>query len=235
MKTRLVFCLELGLMMMAASEGMCAGCFNGSFESWDLLGWNLHNDEGLRANEPFTRTAGIARTVAYWGDFLALDPQLGPVDGHRFLALNTRSAGNFLGNGTYNIFVSQSLNLNPGDSLSGWSAFFNGDSEPNDSAWARILDQNQNLVVNLWQQTSGTGGLGGMQPPPTPGWTQWQWSALTGGQYTLELGMTTSGANNSASYGFFDNITYTSVPEPTPILLGLLGGLMMVALRNRGR
>jgi hypothetical protein len=228
MKTRFVFCLGVGLTMLAAPQVLRAGLVNGSFESWDLLGWSLRNDVGIRDNEPFTRTTGNARTVAAWEESSESTPQVLPLDGHRFLSMGTRASANFLGDGTYNLFISQSVSLKLGDTISGWSSFMNGDSEPNDSAWARIRDHNENLVANLWMQTSGTGVT-------ITEWKQWNWTAETAGHYTIELGMTTHGANNSASYGFFDGISITAVPEPTPILLGLLGGLTIVALRNRGR
>lgn len=155
-----------------------------------------------------------------------------PQNGHRFLRMNTRANANFLGNETYNSFVSQTLTLNQGEVLSGGALFYTRDSEPLDSAWVRILDENGGLIGTPWLETSGT--LSSLAPSD---WTLWQWAAPTTGTYSLQLGMTTSGANNNASYGFFDGIAVNAVPvpEPTVMTLGIFGGLALLTLRNRAR
>lgn len=210
---------------------------NGSFESWDLLGWALHSDVGNLAESPFQRPSGLARTMSSWGEGFGLSPVTAPPVGSRFLGINTRANGNFLGNDTYQTFVSQTLSLNQGEFVAGWSLFYNGDSEPLDSAWVRILDQNGGLVGAPWQQTSGT-TVAQLAIVPAPSeWTFWQWAAPASGNYTIQLGVTTSGANNNASYGFFDGISVqaVAVPEPTVMALAMLSGLALLAVRNRIR
>lgn len=237
MKTRFAIWLGIGMTLLAAPGILRAGLVNGSFESWDILGWTVQNDVGLRATEPFSRPAGVARTVSSWGEAWGFDPALTAADGYRFLSLNTRVNANFIGNETYNLIVSQSFSLNLADTVSGRSFFFNGDSEPLDSAWVRILDNDQNLVATLWSETSGSPETTLTPASSAPGWTPWQWTALAAGNYTLQLGMTTSGADNSASFGCFDGILVTAqpIPEPSTLVLGLVGGLMLVGLRNRNR
>jgi hypothetical protein len=237
MKNYSSLCLGLGIAVIAMPGVARAGVFNGSFESWDLLGWSLHSDTGTIATEPFQRAAGAARTVGSWGEDLGLNPVMMPQTGYRFLRMNTRGAANFPGNDTYDTYVSQTFTLNQGEILSGWSLFYDGDSEPLDSAWVRILDQDGGLIGAPWLETSGSSaGVLAIAPAPSE-WTLWQWAAPLSGNYTLQLGMTTSGANNAASFGFFDGIAVqaTAVPEPTVMSLAVLSGLALLTLRHRVR
>lgn len=225
----------VGMILLSAPEVLRAGVYNGSFESWDFIGWNFHSDVGSRATEPLTQSAGTARTMSSWGEALEANSAQTAASGYRFLGLSTRANANFLGSDTYNIFVSQSFSLNQGEAVSGWASFFDGDSAALDSAWVRILDGNANLVATPWVEISGSTQVSALAPSD---WTLWQWTAPTAGNYTLQLGMTTSGANNSASHCFFDGITVSGpqvVPEPTTLALGLLGGFAILTLRNRGR
>jgi hypothetical protein len=221
-------------MLWLATQSQ-AGVINGSFESWDLLGWSFQADEGTRAASPVARPAGAGRTISTWGEDFGFNPGRTAATGHRFLALNTRAHASFLGNDTYDITASQTFTLNQGQILSGWSFFFSKDPEPLDSAWVRVLGMDRNLVGAVWSASSG-------EISPTliqgaPAWTQWQWTAPATGEYTLQLGMTTSGANNGISYGCFDGVAITTqpVPEPTAIVFGLLGGCALLALRHRNR
>jgi hypothetical protein len=59
---------------------------------------------------------------------------------------------------------------------------------------------------------------------------------VTGGTYMLQLGMSTSGANNDSSFALFDGVGVGDplpVPEPTAMVLGLLGGLALLVARQR--
>jgi hypothetical protein len=180
MKNHLTLCLGLGLVALAAPGNSPAAVANGSFESWNVLGWSLYSDTGTMATEPFVRSTGTARTVSSWGEAFGLDPLIMPASGHRFLRLNTRVNANFLGDETYNSFVSQTLTLNQGEVLSGWSLFHTKDSEPLDSAWVRILDENGGLIGTPWLETSGTS----LAIQALSDWTFWQWAAPTSGNYT---------------------------------------------------
>lgn len=235
MKTRSVISVGVGLALLAVAGSARANLANGSFESWDLLGWTFQTDTGTSATAPLTRQAGLARTMNSWGDAFGVSPARTAADGHRFLALNTRANAGFLGNDTYNFSVSQSFTLNPGELLSGQAGFYNGDSQPNDTAWVRVLDSQGHLVASLWEATSGPSMSLLTLPPASPDWTTWQWATSTAGTFTLQFGMTTSGANNDASYGFFDGISIQPqpIPEPSAMVLGLLGSVALIVLRNR--
>ena len=236
MRTRLIVSLGVGLALLATPDLLCAAVRNGSFESWTLRGWDFQTDTGTSATEPFTRNAGVARTLNTWGDAYGVSPEITAADGGRFLALNTRAKANFLGDNTYNFSVSQTFTLNQGEMLSGLASFYNGDSQSNDSAWVRVIDSEGQLVASLWEATSGH-AINLLALPPATTWTPWQWETSTPGRFTLQLGMTTSGANNEASYGFFDGITITAqpipVPEPSAMGLGILGSFALIFLRRR--
>lgn len=221
-------------MLRVASDVAHAGIYNGSFESWNVVGWSVTNNTGIRSTDLSLRPAGVVRTMGSWGANFNLATTLAPITGQRFLSINTRANANFLGEGDYETFLSQTISCAQGDVLSGWAAFYNGDSTPLDSAWVRILDLEGNLVATPWLMNSGT-GVAPLTINSAPDWNSWQWSVPEQGNYLLQLGVSTSGANNNASYGFFDGVTLQAspVPEPSAMTFALLGGLAFSIFRNR--
>ena len=237
MKTSILVLVGMGLALATPTNVARAAVVNGSFESWDLLGWNFQSDVGPQATAPFSRTAGVARTTGSWGDALGINPGKSAADGFRFLAMNTRGNANFLSNDTYNFSVRQNFTINSGEIISGLASFYNGDSQPDDSAWVRILDQDGQTLATLWEASSGAVMTTLATAPAAPDWMAWQWTAVLSGSYTLQLGMTTSGANNVASFGFFDGVAISAqpIPEPSALVLGLLGGCAVIVMRHRVR
>lgn len=235
MKIRFVLSVGVGLALLTAPSAVRATILNGSFESWNLVGWSFQSDVGSIASDPFSRNAGQARTVSSWGEPFGLNPLKTAADGGRFLVLNSRANANFLGNDTYDFSVSQTFNLTPGVTVSGMASFFSGDSQPNDNAWVRVLDSEGNLVASLWEATSGPTVSLLSLPQPEPAWTSWSWSTGAPGNFTLQLGMTTTGANNDASCAFFDSVKIApqAIPEPSAMVLGLLGSFAVILVRNR--
>ena len=236
MKRPVVACLAAVMMLQVASDVAHARIYNGSFESWDVVGWSVTNNTGIRSTDLSLRPAGVVRTMTSWGANFNLDTTLAPVTGQRFLSINTRANANFLGDGHYETFLSQTFTCATGDILSGWAAFFNGDSAALDSAWVRIIDSEGNLMATPWSMTSGVGAAL-LTNNSAPDWDSWQWAAPLEGNYLLQLGVSTSGANNNASYGFFDGVTLQSnpVPEPATMTFALIGGLALVVIRQRRR
>jgi hypothetical protein len=211
-----------------------ASVFNGSFESWTLLGWQLEMPQGDSATAPFIRDAGRARTMSSWSDEHGVVTERIPQAGLRFAALSTRTAADFLGDNTYHLFINQNVQLNLGEALTGWSSFYNGDLATQDSAWVRIFDQAGNQLATPWHEGLGAAKLS--TPLTATDWTQWHWNAPADGVYSVRLGMTTTGANNGASYGFFDGLrlqTANPVPEPSAVAVGALGVLLLALLRVR--
>jgi hypothetical protein len=148
--------------------------------------------------------------------------------------MHTLAKGNFLGGDDYDLTLSQTVAITAGEILSGWGMFVSADATPQDSAWVRIRNNQGDLLAQPWHETSGVPGFGSALLA-VPSWQEWQWVAPATGIYTVQLGMSTSGANNDASYGCFDHVFLQSqpVPEPTSMALGLVGGMVMLLLRNR--
>jgi hypothetical protein len=237
MKT--LFSLGFGacIAVLGTASASAGDLVNGSFEFMNFYGWKVDLGQGTSATAPYTRTAGSAAAVASWTDPVGSAALTMPETGLRFAALHTRPNANFTGDATYNITLSQEIALNQGDLVSGWSSFYNGDFEPQDSAWVKIFDQGGNQIATPWQAISG--GQMNVTPSLTPSpsnWTLWEWQTPTSGSYTIQIGMTTGGNNNNSSYGFFDGLMVqpaTSVPEPSVLALAAVGTILFTARRRQ--
>jgi len=236
MKTWSSVCFGTCLAVLAAPSVPAAGIINGSFESWDLLGWSAQIPEGSMAETSFARPVGTARTMANWGESLGLGPVVQPASGYRFLALESRDNANLIGTGSYDFSVSQSFSLSAGVSLSGSALFITTDIQPLDSAWVRILNAEGAVIAQPWGNTSGVAAAAAFGTT-VPEWSKWYWTAPSTATYTLQLGMTTKDQDNDASYGFFDHVFIgpEPVPEPTLTALGLAGVMAGLAMRRRCR
>jgi hypothetical protein len=213
-----------------------AGISNGSFESGSFYSWQVNISPYPSGPAWDYRGAGSSQIVSAANKNFGLTETVTPIRGNRFAALGSLADGNFTEPGTYQISLSQTLTLNPGDSLSGWAAFFNGDLRPQDRAWVKIFDTTGNLLATPWQQESG------LHSEITPfgtvsEWTEWNWQALSSASYILRLGLTTEADNTEASYGFFDGILVSPavlpVPEPSAAALLFLSGLALIARQRR--
>jgi len=237
MKTLLSLGFGACIAVLGTPSASAGDLVNGSFEFMNFYGWTLDLGQGTSANAPFSRTAGSAGSVALWSDPAGNSISKMPEAGLRFASLHTRPNGNFVGDGTYDISLSQVVQLKQGDLLSGWSSFYNGDLAPQDSAWVKIFDLGGNQLASPWQASSGGPVVPNAAPILNPtDWTLWEWQTPTTGSYTIQVGMTTGGNNNSASYGFFDGFTVQpaiSVPEPGSLALAALGTFLLVAQRRR--
>lgn len=206
---------------------------NGSFESGSFDGWRLEMARGYSASSPRQRAAGTATVVSKWGQDVGLSPLRAAIAGNKFAILGTLANGNFMGDRTYHISLSQELHLTAGEVVSGWAFFFNGDYEAQDSAWVKINDSEGEVLATPWRENSGCVPARDFNVAPfhvaTP-WTQWSWAAPSSGAYTLSFGVTTHDDDNYASYGAFDNVLTVPpnlpVPEPTTLSLVLIGAVL---------
>ncbi len=226
---------------LGSITGGTAAPANGSFEAGGFAGWSLQVAQGRTSARSQYRAAGTASITSAWGQPARLNPAYAALDGSQFALLGTLANGNFTGHRTYHISLNQQIFLNQGDTLSGWSFFFNGDYEAQDSAWVKLLDCDGNLLATPWHENSGSEFACDLNSTPfqtaTP-WTQWSWQAPTSGNYLLSLGVTTSDDNNYASYGGFDHIFVApgnapiAVPEPAAATLVLLSAVLLAQLRR---
>ncbi|MGC3959054.1 MAG: PEP-CTERM sorting domain-containing protein [Verrucomicrobiota bacterium] len=230
MKRALSILVTVGMMLPELALLTNAAPINGSFESGSFSGWQLGIATGQSYSQRGYRAAGTASVVSSWGQPDGFPSPRYATDGNRFAMLGTQANGNFTGHRTYDISLHQELSLTAGTILSGWSFFFNGDNQTQDSAWVKILDEAGETIATPWLEKSGCAP--GNNPATTAyrsasPWTPWSWQTPANGSYTLSFGMTTADDNNFASYGFFDGFLVTPptlpVPEPTTLTLVVLG------------
>lgn len=223
------------ILTLALAEIANATPLNPSFESGDTTDWQVSNPLGTSWLPPFQQPAGEVVIVSNWNPETSEGTAIRPVAGNSFARVGTLAAGFFTGGLIYDIYLTQSISLEQGDILSGWSLFYNGDNASQDSAWVKVTDSADNLIANPWLAVSGYSST--VTPDMTPylsasAWTSWSWQVPATGTYQLKLGVTTFGDNNFASYGLFDDITLssasglqtaTAMPEPSATTLFGLG------------
>jgi len=225
-------CFALGSLCLTSN----AALNDGDFETPGFSGWTIENPRVISGGQLFGQTVGAIGVMQSWGvppDFASTRL---PQAGNGFAALRTRANGNFSGESSYSFSLSQNVELDQGSQLSGWAFFYNGDLVPQDLAWVRIFDEGGNLISTPWLEGYDEVNHTSMTPFTATEWTFWQWEAPTSGLYTLRLGMSTSGNNNGASFGFFDNLNITppnSVPEPGSLALVAIGGILLALRRKR--
>lgn len=236
MKRALPIILAISATTANLVTSVTANPINGSFESGAFEGWRLENPRGYSSSQPRNPFAGTAAVIANWGQSFGLNQQRSAPDGSKFAALGTLANGNFIGNRTYNISLNQELTLAVGETISGWSFFFNGDYQTQDAAWVKVLDLDGQIIATPWLENSGCDLNSAPYQEATP-WSQWFWQVPEDGTYTVSLGVTTRGDDNCASYGFFDDIFKTPanlpVPEPSALSIVAIGATLLAASRRR--
>lgn len=236
MKRTFASTLAIAVTLTVGTLSSYAGPQNGDFEAAGFEGWRVEISRGSSSNNPRNRDAGTVKVSSAWSPS-ETGPLQSAIRGSRFATLASLPGGNFTGRRSYQISITQEITLHANDYVSGFAAFYNGDFTTQDSSWVKIFDSNGNLVANPWKAVSGcdanesTGPLFALSA-----WDKWAWRAPSSGNYTLSLGVTTSGDNNYASYGFFDDILVVPaglpVPEPSALSI-LVGGAAILASRRR--
>lgn len=237
MKRALSSLLAISVATASLVTSATAHPINGSFESGAFEGWRLENPRGYSSSPSRNPFAGTASVVSSWGQEFGLNQRRSAPDGSRFAVLGTLANGNFIGNRTYNISLNQDLSLAAGDTISGWSFFFNGDYQAQDTAWVKVLDCDGQLIATPWLENSGCDLNASPYQAATP-WSQWFWQVPEDGIYTVSLGVTTRDDDNYASYGFFDDILTipANVPVPEPSALSMVAlGITLLAVSRRRR
>jgi len=225
---RILFAVWLAALI--SPDQANADLANRDFERGDLGGWSFHADVALL----FPRNGGlpgflpVSTAMAVTSFSFGQTSPIQAEAGNWFAAFEI-GQGNliFFTDSQYDSFLSQSVVLHPGDVVSGWARFADGDSIPQDSAWVRIRNSAGELVAKPWDAESGNNPA--FDPRIDTPWTLWQWQADTEDTYTLQLGVTTGGDILDPSEAFFDEVSLirAMVPEPQAgavMLLGLAGG-----------
>ena len=187
-----------GFALATLSASANATLINAGFEDANLNGWTVN---------------GSASVVnSHDGDWWTT---YHPQQGNYFLSLQAGAA---------NVWqtVTQTFNLNTGDTLAGFAAFDYGDYFPYiDGARVRILGSTGGEVDQLFHQVGDWFAPYGDYP-----WASWEWSALTAGTYTLEFSVRNTLDSDGDSYGLFDvslNAANAPAQVPEPGILALLG------------
>jgi hypothetical protein len=116
--------------------------------------------------------------------------------------------------------ISQIFTANPGDVIEGWAFFksYQQFTSVNDDAYVRILDENGQIVAQVFTASVATAPRDPNVPTDrgrTP-WTHWQHAFDASGTYTIEAGVRNVGYVGDYSAIGLDAIKLTRVPPPPP-------------------
>lgn len=235
-----LFGVALVCALLAPLPASALPLVNASFES-GLSGWTIANPSaesefpppGNSSGEaPWLQPAGSVKVEQSWAGWTH---DLHALAEENFLSVGTGDAY-FIHGDTHHITASQTVTLQRGDVLSGWSAFFNGDHGEQDTAWVKVFDSWGTEVANPWLQTSGSATPATVPYLDASAWSAWQWAPASAGDFTLVLGATTFGDNVLPSYGFHDGIAIEHVPDTGSTIAlasAALGLLAMMRVKRR--
>src|SRR5215831_16974683 len=142
--------LLFGLGFLTSNIAAFAAVNNGGFESGTLAGWTVTIPI---ANDTVggTFAAGAANVVTTGAH--------APIEGTYMGHVQAAGQGQMIPGSPFNPFphdfdtvLSQTLVLNAGDTLSGWSFIRTSDEFAQDTGWVRIFDNSHVLISTLYSQ-----------------------------------------------------------------------------------
>jgi hypothetical protein len=182
---------------------------NTGFETGSLSSWTLTGNGSVVTS--FIADNGI---TGYQG------PTYGPVEGTYFARIYGSSS------------LRQTFTINAGETIYGYATFDSRDYTPyNDYAGVYILNSSGSQIANPWYRDVASVGNYGESP-----WSEWSWTATTGGSYTLRLRVSNVLDSEKNSYALFDaKASAGVVPEPASMaLLGIgLAGMAAGLRKNK--
>jgi hypothetical protein len=222
-------CFVAGLFLSAQSVSANPILVNGSFEGgvagWDVtIPLGISEESGGIPADP--EDAGDYWPAASWfpaGTVEVIDSfrflSDSAPDGDFFVSIASRETGYFIPGQDIDITVRQSIRLEAGALVSGWSALFNADDYGHETGFVRILDSDGSVLATPWLEH--TGDLASVPNYTSTPWMPWSWRSPSYGTYTVVLGLNLIGDNVIQSRSFHDGIHVTprQVPEPSSGLL----------------
>jgi hypothetical protein len=166
----------------------------GGFEIGDFTGWTQTIPVGGAAQV-------VGSHTGYYGTPYT------SVQGNYFALLKTDGPGSYTS-------IQTTVFLYAGQTISGWAAFDSWDYLPfNDNAAVRILNSPTSVIATPWYSDVGIVGDYGDGL-----WTEWDWTALTDGNYVIEYRIANALDSILDSYALFDmDFSVVNVNNIAPI------------------
>lgn len=221
MRMSIVKLVVLSLFLSTPAFSAALTLSNFGFED-GLLGWTVM--VVTRCGSKYVMPDGVGQTYAsvvssHQGDDRDAPVTYTPTEGSSFLELNTSGSGK----DALMVAVYRTFTASKGDTLSGYAAF---DAQVGKGCFS--IFEAGSVFVNLCKLYSTNVLEVGRHGDES--WTEWDWTALCDGKYTLCYLLSNPLKCDHTSYAMFDA---APVPIPSPLLILGSGLIGLIGLRRR--